>query len=420
MIKAASLFYAIVISIIIAIISSSLILFAYLHRIEFDNLQTQQRLNSNTNSGLNLLMAQQSLVEVGQQKIIDLYGMREDSVFLSRQLWGAFEILVSRAIFRNRQQEQVAFSGCPTDSSNLYCLYLADENKPLALCGNTKIKGTAFLPKAGVERAYIEGQNFIGSQLVTGAIKKSKNELPVFNPLLLKNMQHLLEEKRLNDTDSLLQITRPFSGDSIHNSFKNNTLILSKNGPVRIENGTYSGNIIITSDTVIVVASSAILKDIILAAPKIIIEESFIGYLQIFATDSIIVKKNVSFHYPSVLGLVSKTPADQCAIVLNENDSLTGNIFVNQVRIDGYVRAGIRIGKKCVVTGQIYCNGYVELQGSVYGSLMCSKFLLVTPSSVYENHLLNAVIDQYALPGYFTGITWSGGSRQKKIVKWVD
>jgi hypothetical protein len=420
MIKASSLFYAIVISIIIAIVSSSLILFAYLNRIAFDNLQTQQRLNLNADSGLTLLMSRQSLIELNQPKTIDLYGSGEDSVFLSRRSWGAFEILISKAIFHNQEVERIAEVGCPMDSTNLYSIYLADEGKPLALCGNTKIKGTAYLPKSGVERAYIEGQNFMGKVMIEGPTKISKNELPEFNPELIQHIQRLFKEKKVGDRDSTLRIERSFSGDSIYNSFKNVPLILSATGPIKIQNGSYSGNVAIISDTIITVAATAGLTDIILAAPKIIFEEHFKGNLQVFASDSIIVNENVSFHYPSVLGIVAATPEKKCAIVLNDNDSLAGNIFAYQVTIDSYKRSGICIGNKSVVTGQVYSSGYVEIKGTLFGSVMCSKFMLVTPSSVYENHLLNVVIDQPALPKYFTGINSVQGVHAKKIVKWLN
>lgn len=420
MIKASSLFYAIVISIIIAIVSSSFILFAYLNRIAFDNLQMQQQLNLNADSGLNLLMSRQSLVELDQSKIIDLYATGTDSVFLSRHLWGAFEIAVSKAIFHNRQIIRVAQVGTPMDSTNLYSIYLADEGRPLGLCGDTRIKGTAYLPKSGVELSYIEGQNYTGKKLVDGLIKTSKSELPKFNPELIEHVQHLLKEKRITPTDSLIKTERSFSGDSIYNSFKNNPLVFSNYGPIKIQNGTYSGNVAIFSDTVITVAANAILIDIILAAPKIIFEEGFKGNLQSFASDSIIVQKNVSFHYPSVLGLVTEKAEKNCAIVLNENDSLIGNLLAYQPTIDSYKRIRILIGKKSFITGQVYSSGYIELKGTVFGSLMCSKFSLVTPSSVYENHLLNAVVNQPALPAYFTGILLMHEPTSKRIVKWLN
>lgn len=420
MIKAGSLFYVIVISIIIAIVSSAIILFAYQSRLAFDFLQTQERLNLNAESGLNLLLSNQSLLAPDESRFTELYGTGEDSVYLQRKRWGAFEFVLSRAVFHNRMVERLAQAGYASDVSKPYALYLADEGKPLALCGDTKITGNAFLPKSGVERAYIEGQHFTGKQLINGTIYKSDNLLPALNKDLLDHLQKLLKEKKQTDTDSVITMNRAFSGDSLHHTFKENTLILKSHGPVYVDNTTYSGNIILLSDTVILVGSNAQLEDVILIAPRIIIQEHFRGQLQAFCSDSLIVEPNVTLRYPSVLGLVSFNASRPCAIVLNENDTLIGSVFAHQTLIDSYKRAGIRLRKKSVLIGQAYSSGYAEVQGSIYGSLTCSKLLLETPSSVYENHLLNATINQMALPSYFTGITLFQETAYKKVVKWLN
>lgn len=420
MIKAGSLFYAVVISIIIAIVSSSFILFTYLCRIESDQLSITERLNRNADSGLNLLMAEQSLVELNESKTIDLYGFDEDSVFLSRKPWGAFEVLISSAGFRGQKVERIAQAGWAKDSTQQFSIYLADEGKPLALCGKTVIRGNAFLPKLQVERVYIEGQSFIGTKLINGTIYKSKNNLPVCNPSLIGSIQALLKEKRINETDSLIELQQQLSGDSIANSFRNKTLILHSAGIIKIYNSTISGNVIICSDTLITISPTAVLNNNILIAPHIVFEKDFKGHVQAFASDSIRVADDVSLYYPSVLGIVNPKASNACAIVLSKSDTITGSVFAYQPRIDNYKRAGIRIKEKSVVVGQVYSTGYAELQGSIYGSLMCSSLLLETPSSVYENHLLNAVIDQTALPDYYTGAGLIKESSFKKIVKWLE
>jgi hypothetical protein len=300
MIKAGSLFYAIVISVIIAIVSSSFILFAYLSHIEFDNQSLQQRLNLNAQSGLNLLMSNQSLIEPGQSDVIDLFSTGEDSVFLKRKSWGAFEVIYASARFHGRTAERIAQVGFPRDSSNVYSIYLVDEGKPLGVCGKTKITGPVYLPKAGVERKYIEGESYNGAHLIFGEIKKSKNTLPPFNPELIQHIQQLLKEKRASDNDSVIQLNRAFKGDSIVNSFKNNTVVLKHHGIIKIENSLFEGNVIIASDTLIIVSPTTIMKNIVLVAPKIIFEKNFRGQLQAFASDSIIAKESVSFVYPSV------------------------------------------------------------------------------------------------------------------------
>lgn len=421
MIKASSLFYAIVISIIIAIVSSSLILFAYLSRIEFENFEITQRLSVNATSGLNLLMSKQSLIELNQDKIIDLYGNKEDSVALSRKSWGAFEIIVSTGLFKNKGLRQIAQVGYYTDSAKSYSLYLTDQDKPLALCGNTKIKGTAFLPKAGVKRAYIEGQNFTGAVMIDGQVKTSEKTLPEFNKMLIDNIQSILSKKTITGNDSVIVIETDLSGDSINNSFKNRTIVISSNNALKISDGLYSGNIAIVSNKQITVSANAMIRDIIIAAPKIIIEKEFKGNLQAFASDSIIVNKDVSLYYPSVLGIVKGNSAlNVSAVVLNENDTLLGTVFAFKNEESILKQAAVVLKEKSVVTGQVYSNGYADVKGTIFGSLMSDKIILSTPSSVYENHLLNAVIDQSALSRYYVGINLVEESAVKKIVKWLN
>ncbi|MGQ0827043.1 MAG: hypothetical protein ACT4ON_01485 [Bacteroidota bacterium] len=420
-IKAGSLFYAIVISIIIAIVSSSLILFAYLSNIEFQNFEIQQRLNVNAGSGLNLLMSQQSLVELNKQKNLDLYNTGEDSVLLIRRSWGAYEVVVSKATFKNFHVIQIAQVGYYPDSNNLYSLYLVDQDKPLALCGKTKIKGTAFLPKAGVKRAYIEGQNFTGAVMIEGQTKQSEKTLPKFNKALIENLQSLLLKKIISEKDSVIIIEKDLSGDSLINSFMDTPLVLTSTNAIKISDGIYSGHIVIVSDKQITVSASAVIKDVILAAPKIIIEKEFKGNLQAFASDSIIVNKDVSLYYPSVLGIIKENKLPNVsAVVLNENDTLLGTIFSIKNELDILKQAGVIIKEKAFVAGQVYSNGYADIRGTINGSLICNKIILSTPSSVYENHLLNAVIDQSVLSKHYTGINLVEESIIKKVVKWLN
>lgn len=421
MIRASSLFYAIVISIIIAIVSSSLILFAYLSRIEFENSAVLQRLNLNVGSGLNLLLSRQSIIALNQQKVVDLYGSKDDSVLLSRKSWGAYEILLSKASFKHINVIHIAQVGYYPDSAKSYSLYLADQDKPLALCGDTKIKGTAFLPKAGVKRAYIEGQNFTGAVMIDGRMKQSEKTLPEFNKMLIDNIQSILSKKTISENDSIMVIEKDLSGDSLNNSFINRPIVITSNNSIKISNGLYSGNVVIISSKQISVSADAIIKDIILAAPKIIIEANFKGNLQAFASDSIIVNKNVSLYYPSVLGIVKgNSTVNISAVVLNENDTLLGTIFSFKNDESILKEAAVVLKEKSFVTGQVYSNGYADVKGTIFGSLMSNKVILSTPSSVYENHLLNAVIDQTALSKYYTGINLVEESTVKKVVKWLN
>ena len=83
-------------------------------------------------------------------------------------------------------------------------------------------------------------------------------------------------------------------------------------------------------------------------------------------------------------------------------------------------QVGVILKKNSCVYGTVFSNGYADLQGIINGSLTCSKIMLNTPSSVYENHLLNAEIDVTKLSKYYVGINCVEVSEKKKIVKWLE
>ena len=421
MIKAGSLFYAIVISLIIAIVSSSFILFAYLSRIQFENFEINQQLNLDADSGLNLLLSKQSVVGINEQKSIDLFNTGNGNISLSRKSWGAYEILIAKAVFKNTEVTRIAQVGFYPDSTHLYSLYLVDEDKPLAICGNTIVNGTAYLPKAGVKRAYIEGESFVGNTLINGQIKESEKTLPKFNSTLIENINTVFTKKNITGNDSTINIQGELTGDTVTNNFQNKTLVFINSASIIISGGIYSGNIAVISDKQITVSANAELKDVMIFSPKIIIEKGFRGNLQAFASDSIFIEKNVTLTYPSVLGLVKDDKLTSAStITLNENDTVAGNLFVYKNEAGVLKPTGLIIKEKAVVLGQAYSNGYVDLKGTIIGSLMCNKIILSTSSSVYENHLLNAVIDVSRLPKQYVGINLVEESKVKKVVKWLN
>lgn len=421
MIKAGSLFYAIIISLIIATTSSSFILSAYLSKIQVNNLELNNSLHLNADSGYNLLLSKQSLIAINQYKCIDLFDNGTDSVYVQRKQWGAYEIAISKAINRNKSIIRIGLAGFCPNVEDRYSLYLVDEDKPLSLCGNTHIKGKAILPKAGVKRAYIEGQSFSGTSLIDGEIVQSSKSMPALNTELLNYLQLVFAQKTLAADDSIIELKNGLTGDTIKNSFLLKTIVFTSKTPLQLNNGTYEGNIAIVSEKEITIASTVVLKEILLFAPKIIIESGFKGNLQAFASDTLILQKKVTLNYPSVLGLIkdNKTLTDS-QLILNDEDTVAGNIFVYKGGNNPIQQAGLIVSEEALIIGQVYSNGYIDVKGTINGSMMCNKIMLTTPSSVYENHLLNSIIDVSKLPKYFAGINLVEESMSKKTVKWLN
>jgi hypothetical protein len=419
MIKAGSLFYAIVISIIIAITSSAIILSEYITKIEAENLYLTNRLQLNAESGYNLLLSKQAIISDNQSKIIDLYNNGTDSVLLCLKKWGAYEIAISKAIHGSKHTLCIGQTGFYTDSADAYSLYLADEDKPLALCGKTSIKGTAFLPKAGVKRAYIEGESFIGTDLIEGTVKESKKTLPDFNKSVLESLKSAFSKKMFADNDSIVLLENGISDDTLINSFNNNTIVFNSTKSLNLISGIYQGNVAFFSDTQIDIFPGIQLNDIIIIAPQIHIHSGFRGNIQSFATDSIVVEEKVTLFYPSALGIIkaenSKAPSH---IIISKLDTIAGSVFIYK-GITTTKPAAIHIAEQACIIGEIYSNAQIDIKGELKGSLMCKNIVLKTASSVYENHLLNATINVLKRPKQYVGINLTEEAKTKKTVKWL-
>ena len=419
MLKASALFYAIVVALIIALISSSLILFSYFNRLQFQSLQLQEKVLNNASSGVNLLLASGTSFALNEKHLIDLYGDGTDSVLLERKQWGAFEIAVSKAFLKNIESIKAVQIGANIHEDPQVALYLADQDKPLSLCGKTMIKGTCYLPKSGVKRAYIEGQNFIGDHLINGEVKESSKLLPEVNKdLLASNLGYF--SKRFEINDSIISMEEQEVKDSLIHSFRDNTLLLYSDNKIILKNKYYLGNLRIVSAHSVYISADSHIQDVLIYAPTIEIEDRFSGSIQAFATDSIHIGKKCSLDYPSVIALVrtNKSP-DNIAVTIGEETAISGVLLGYQEGINNKKQLKLAVGRDVIIKGQVYAMGHVELKGKIFGSLTCNKFILSTPSSVYENHLLNATIDYSGLSPHFAGVSLVNHSQSKQIVKWL-
>ncbi len=408
--KAHALFFTLIISLIIAMTCSAVIMLAYYHRSRVLQDRLQKRLCLNAESAIRLALATDQ-----ENGVIDLYNEERDSVLIKRMPWGIFDVVSVDAFSQHHHFSKAVQYGFPPKSSDKTALYLADLNRPLSLCGKTTIKGDCYLPKAGAKRAYIEGKSYVGKQLLYGKQQDSKPELPPLNKTWLSSIKDGLN-------GNFPFPTKPFNLDAeeentkFSQSFLDTTCLI--NGISEIAD-SISGNFIVHSSRPVFIDKQASLEHLIVFAPGIIVEDGFKGNLQLFATDSILIGKDVLLEYPSVAGLLKTTTTEtQPFIRLGENSQLQGIAFTQQDAYDR-MRTKLSIGSKAIVHGQVYTDGFLELKGSVYGKVECAKFTLRTPSSIYENHLLDAVIDQSKRSSKFVGSSLMASEQHKEIVQWL-
>lgn len=274
MFPAKALVYAIVVSLLIALVSSLLVSLSYLQRLQQIDQFAQERQWRNLQSGLALLQGMDVRNEGAQT--IDLYGDELDQVMIGQYDWGMYTAAYVRSLRLSQTGvdtlDRALLLGIPATTISAEALYLADLNKPLGLAGNTEIRGTAYLPKAGVKRATVGGQGYLGTRLIYGQKKTSKVQLPA---LQKEKIQQLLAQAQLANAPSDLPAIKA-------QSFVDPTLIYQASS-WWLDQYQLQGNLLLYAEDTIYVSANNRLEDLILLAPTIIIEAGFQGSLQAFA-----------------------------------------------------------------------------------------------------------------------------------------
>jgi len=420
--QSSTLVYAVFVMLVIALICSSLIMMSYYHKTLYNSYIEKDRVFSNVNSGITLMLGDTGIVKPGEVKKLSLYQKYNDSVELEKDDWGVFELVRSKSWWKKFSFEKIAISGDFYKDDSSYALFLVDQNKPLSVCGNTLIKGDCYLPKAGVEKAYIEGKSFGRGKLVDGLIKESKRFLPSISDRFSTIDSAYFKEKYIDNTGNTLIDLEDVENDSLINAFLETIVIIYNYDDVFIDNIYLSGNILLYCESTLEISSTCKFEDILIYGKSVWIEEGFKGSCQVFAKDTINIGKNCRFQYPSVLGLINDNREGKTnpSVINIENGSRFSGLIYSSCNSEVItIEPILKTYENVSLTGQVYWAGVFDFKGEVYGAVSCKKFLLKTPSSIYENHLLDVTIDLDRLSEHFVGVDMVGNTKTKKIIKWL-
>lgn len=410
MLKAAALYMVIVVSILVAVISVSLLTIGFYYRLGFQKKLRLEKLQSNISSGTVLLLSKDYVVS-DSTRTVDLYGEQKDSLQLSKKRWGVFQLNTAKA-FEQTDTLRISFlTGCSFEDQSV--LYLADEDRPLSLSGSTQLTGNAEIPKSGLKQAYVDGKGYEGKELLKGKSKDSNRELPAVDQALTDSLIAMFgrEGKELPALDS------------VGNSFFNQVQVYHlKGGKEKLEK-TIQGHIILICDTILSIGAGAKLKDVQVYAQAILLEDGFKGSCQLFARDSIIAGKRCELNYPSFAGVFKAEKASiQPKIRLGEDSRFSGMLFsYEKGRTE--LQTLISLGKDCLIKGQIYAAGYIKLDKpvTVQGKLYARRFIMQTPATLYENYLIDIILNRKSLsPYYLSTLLLKENQTDQQILKWLN
>ncbi len=407
------------IAVVIAILLASFVVLIQTHK-RF-NVQTSFVLETidNADRGIDYAMYHSTLLN--DVTTVDLDDEDYKILKVKRDFWGLFEKVISTSTIKTNTFSKVALVGVTQSKTNRTVLYLKDNNKPLVLVGNTKIQGTAYLPKRGIKAGNISGKSYYGEHLIYGQTRLSSN----FPKLLSETLEHIKSDKNNTAIEQDSQFLDLDKNRVHQNSFLKPLQVIFSNNIINLSDVSLTGHIKIESKTKIIVDATSVLKDVILIAPEIEINSNAKGTFQAFATETITVGKNCNLKYPS-------------ALVLNENNDPGGNeimqplhhtisidkgsiikgfaVFLGNPKPNNY-KPQIVIEEGVTIKGEIYCEQNLELKGNVLGTVFANNFVAQQSGSIYQNHIYNAKILIDKLPQEYVGLPLENS--KKGVLKWL-
>lgn len=414
-IPAGALQYTLFISVLILLLISSFITLTYLQQLF--KVKTDSDVQCIQNAAIGFDYYTTNKLPYNHKELLTLDENQQSELQFERTTWGFFDILKVRSSIKNSRFEKIGLTGGYLTEKP--ALYLKDQNNALVVVGDAKIAGPAFLPKQFIKPGNIAGNSYNGTQLVYGSIFTSSKQLPT-----LKNKETIehLSQGIINELN--LDFTPLFEGMEAVNSFKKPTKIYLQPGVIDLYDIQLTGNFIIQSDTLITVSNTAILTDIILIAPTILVEPGVTGSFQAIASQEIEVGENCRLTYPTALvvskksnTIVSTTDETVSPLFIDSNTTIKGVVAYLDSNTKTNYSSQLFISENTHITGEVYCEKNLELLGTVYGSVYTSAFIAKQAGSVYLNHLYNGQILQNRLPQQYVGLSIEASI--PKVIKWL-
>lgn len=386
MIKAASIAYAVFMAALTGLFCFGMVLVFSLNTNLEDHYQMQALLVQDSYSAL--AYGRANFYELAETQWNDGPGISPGITHrFKKQPWGLFHVLStqSRSNLDTLTQHYLV---APEMEQNTTVLHLRDNGEPLKLSGETTITGVVKCGVRGIKKVQIESQvvnkiNQNGVVSTSGAITPKLSLTPSLLP------ENLLETTPLDpQLSTAVDFNKP-------------TGLITANQ--LMANVNITGNVVIQSSDTLTIAATARLKDVLVIAPKVIIQSGFKGSLQVLAGQQIVLEEQVSLEYPSALVITGKIQ-EKSNITLGKACRVAGAIVVPGQGMQAESNHTIIIGEDSQVMGQIYSGGTLELYGNVSGQIIAASLLYKGKSTQYSNLLKDIVLEWPEQPQWLFGV----------------
>jgi hypothetical protein len=414
-----SLLYAILMMTIILILTASMISINYLNNRQSLSILHNRKVNSDLESACELLLDPTFLSEKNNRNIkISLYGEKQDSLEIRKSKWGIFELIRVTEAKGLNGFFRIALVGDYMHEHNSPALILEDKDKPLCLCGNTLLRGVVYAPRSGIKASIVNGRGFERKNLVEGDIITQPQKFPIIDRFV-ENLNASGSWLKSQNTIQKISFSGSIFTDTLINSFQNDPIILRFLQDVTITNSVIDGNIIIVSNSKIIIDQNNKICDPVFLSRKIIIKPEFKGSGQFIASDTLLCDHLCSLKYPSVLAIVTLDKKVIPYFQISEKSVVQGIVLLYSKYQDEAYNSFACIDPKSIVIGSVYTNYSFSLGGKVMGNVVTPGFKLLTPTGILQNYLIDAEINYENQPLYFVGIQYTESKFMRNIIKWL-
>ena len=413
-IRSGALQFVLFVGAIIAVLLLSFVLVTYSHILFKKRTDITIDLIQATNSAFERTLT----TPFSQEEVVEAKDVGGFQANIQSKYWGLLELRTVAAKKGKLGFTKIGLVGHA--QAERPALYLQDNQRPMVIVGNARINGTAHLPQRGIKMGNIGGYGYTQPQLVYGRKLPSQAQLPPLEDALQTQITRL-SNPFFEPQGIKIDLQK---GTILKNSFRDETQII-KGNIVQLEDLELTGNILVWATQRIVVHPSAKLRDVVLVAPHIEIQDFTKGNFQALASQHIAVGQQCQLHYPTVLAINkgrSKQDIEaqslQPGIHLEKGTWVTGMLLYLDENESNQPQVHVQIEEQAMVNGEVYCTQNLELKGNVNGSVFTNAFVAAEKGSFYLNHLYNGQIDASLLPAEYGGL-YLGDEHKTMVMKWL-
>ena len=373
--RAGVLYYTLFVALVMLLIVGLFVLIAYQEGFFMSNLKRSERISSYFSSALALCLANPNPDNYSKKTTL-FENDNESTLEIAQFKWGFYNVLTIKTTELPTQISKSYLVGItPNDTIRQTGLYLRNNYSYLSVSGSTLLTGRTYLPQSGIASSSIEGNGYTSDSLLYGLKLLSKDKLPSYYINRLESVIGRLESiKSEGGMPTKLRNT----------SFSNPTSVIDISD--NIPNLSIEGNVIIRSKNKLILNRKSKLKNVIVFAPSVYIENEFKGCCQIFATDTVIIQSGAVLHYPSGIAILSNSRG---YLEVDSTSRIYGYAIVHS---QDNAKIGLRIKSSAAIFGYTFCNSKVDHQGTVFGSLYAYGLEFRTGWGLYTSSLFNAKV----------------------------